>query len=95
LELKYDSGRGWWAAPNLDWSARPYFVNSANTAVNGSYAVMGVKAGFDWGHLGLYLEAANLTDRIYSASVVVDDGNSRFFEPANRRSAFAGIKLNF
>jgi iron complex outermembrane receptor protein len=99
-ELRYSHPRGFWVAPNLDWSPARYFVNSANTAVNTSYVVLNLKAGYDWTtgrdmFASFYFEAANLTDRNYSGSVQVDNALGRFFEPANGRSVYAGVNWRF
>lgn len=94
-ELRYDYPKGFWVAPNVDWSPAAYFVNSANTFRNDSYAVFNVRAGFDRRKYGVFFEANNLANRIYSASVVVDDATNRFYEPANGRSAFIGFYYRF
>ena len=44
-ELRYEHTRGFWVAPNVDWSPATYFVDSANTFRNDSYAVLNLKAG--------------------------------------------------
>lgn len=93
-ELRYEAG-GFFVAPNLDWSPASYFVNSPNTAQNGSWAVINVRTGYDWSRFGLFLEAVNLTDRYYSGSVIVDDAAGRFFEPGVPRSVYAGIRVRF
>jgi len=94
-ELRYDHSKGIWFAPNLDWSPKKYYVNSSNSAVNNSYAVLNLRMGFDRRRYGIFLEAGNLTDRNYSASVVVDDATGRFYEPSNGRSIQAGITYRF
>lgn len=94
-ELRYDHPKGFWVAPNVDWSPSSYFVNSPNTFRNDSYAVFNLKAGFDRRRYGVFFEADNLANRIYSASVVVDDATNRFYEPANGRSAFGGFYYRF
>ena len=94
-ELRYQHPAGLWIAPMLDWSPAEYFVNSANTARNGQYAALNLKAGYDWRKVGFFFEAANLSDRNYSASVQVDAGNGRFYEPANRRSVYGGMRWHF
>lgn len=48
-----------------------------------------------WGLWTVYGRIDNLTDRRYAGSVIVNDGNGRFFEPAPGRSGFAGIELEF
>jgi outer membrane receptor protein involved in Fe transport len=81
--------------PNVEWSPATYFVDSANAVRNDKYAAVNVKAGYDWERWGLYFEATNLTDRIYSPSVVVDADNGRFFEPANGRSVYGRLRWHF
>ena len=90
-EVRYAHPKGFYLAPNVDWSPSAYFVNSANTASNDSYAVFNFKAGFDRRKYGIFFEADNLANRIYSASVQVDDAGGRFYEPANGRSAYIGF----
>jgi iron complex outermembrane receptor protein len=70
-------------------------VDSANTTRNDQYAVVNLKAGYDWEKLGLYLEAANLANRQYSASVQVDNVLGRYIEPANGRSVYGGIRWRY
>ncbi len=94
-EVRYGHPKGFWLAPNVDWSPSAYFVNSQNTASNHSYAVFNFRAGFDRPKYGIFFEADNLANRIYSASVQVDDANRRFYEPANGRSAVIGFYYRF
>ena len=94
-EVRYDYPQGFWIAPAIDWSPASYFVNSANTYTNGSYAAVNLKAGFESSRFGIFIDAANLLDRNYSASVVVDDAALRFYEPANGRSITAGFVYRF
>lgn len=92
-ELRYDHPKKFWISPNVDWSPAAYFVNSANTFRNESYAVFNLRAGYDRARYGIFFEANNLSNRIYSASVIVDDAANRFYEPANGRSAYIGFYL--
>ncbi len=99
-EIRYTHPRGFWVAPNLDWSPARYFVNSLNTVANTAYAVLNLKAGFDWSasqnlRTSFYLEASNLTNRKYSASVQVDNALGRFFEPSDGRALYAGLSWRF
>jgi iron complex outermembrane recepter protein len=94
-ELRYGHPRGAWIAPNVEWSPATYFVDSANSVRNDSYATLNLKAGYDWERWGLYVEGTNLTDRVYSPSVVVDAANGRFFEPATGRSIYGGLRWHF
>jgi outer membrane receptor protein involved in Fe transport len=70
-------------------------MDSANTARNDKYAVLNCRAGFDRQRWGVFFEANNLTNRLYSASVQVDSDAGRFFEPSNGRSIIGGIRVRF
>ncbi|HKX33084.1 MAG TPA: TonB-dependent receptor [Blastocatellia bacterium] len=94
-ELRYDHPRGFWIAPNVDWSPATYFMDSANTARNDKYAALNVRAGFDRKQWGIFFEANNLTNRLYSASVQVDNDAGRYFEPSNGRSIYVGWRYRF
>jgi iron complex outermembrane receptor protein len=94
-ELRYDHPRGFWIAPNVDWSPATYFMDSANTARNDKYAALNLRAGFDRRGWGLFFEANNLTNRRYSAAVQVDNDAGSYFEPSNGRSVVGGIRVRF
>lgn len=94
-ELRYEHPRGIWVAPILDWCPASYFVDSANTARNEAYTVVNLKAGYEGRKLGLYFELQNLTDRLYSGSVQVDNALGRYYEPAAGRSAYLGLRYRF
>jgi iron complex outermembrane receptor protein len=91
-ELRYDAPAGFWIAPSVDTSPSPYFVDSANTAVNDRYVVWNLKVGWDGPAFGVYVEAVNLGNTIYSASVQVDNDLGRYYEPANGRSVAGGLR---
>jgi iron complex outermembrane receptor protein len=42
-----------------------------------------------------FLRAENLSDRNYAGSVIVNEGNSRFFEPAPGRTWLAGFNASY
>jgi iron complex outermembrane receptor protein len=48
----------------------------------------------DW-QLNAWLKLANLTDKTYVGSVIVNQGNGRSFEPAPGRNISAGLELNY
>ena len=91
-ELRFDAPGGFWAAPALDASPSPYFVDSANTASNARYVVWSMSAGWDGPAFGLFLQLTNLGDTVYSAAVQVDNELRRYFEPADGRSVAGGIR---
>ena len=85
---------GFWLSPTLDWSPASFYADSANTVTSRGYAVLGVRAGLDRKRWGLFLEAVNLLDEAYSASVQVDSADGRFFEPSVPRSIHGGIRVS-
>lgn len=91
-EVRFQRPLGFWVAPAVDWSPSSFFVDSANTEKNDPYATLNIRGGYDWRGVGLYAQATNLTDRRYSASVVVDDALGRYYEPSNGRSYYAGLR---
>lgn len=90
-EIRYDHPKGFWAAPNVDWSPAGYFIDSANTIRNFTYTVFNLRAGYDRRKFGIFVEAQNVADRKYSGSTQVDAGDGRYYEPSNGRSIFGGI----
>ncbi|MEO9163882.1 MAG: TonB-dependent receptor, partial [Casimicrobiaceae bacterium] len=62
-----------------------------------AYAVMNARIGFSqtagvarWQE---FVRLNNLFDRNYAGSVIVGDGNGRFFEPAPGRNWFVGANV--
>ena len=39
-----------------------------------------------------FVEGRNLTDEVYSPTVAVDDAAGRYFQPADGRSLYAGVR---
>jgi iron complex outermembrane receptor protein len=75
----------------------PIAVNDANTDEAAAYSVVNLGARFQqtfgsW-QLKEFARIDNLTNRVYAGSVIVNEGNGRYFEAAAGRSAFVGIEL--
>ena len=73
-------------------------VDDANSESAGAYAVFNVVAGLvqqgsGW-RMSEYVRLDNITDRNYAGSVIVNEGNRRFYEPSPRRSMSAGIRAS-
>lgn len=89
---------GWSAALDLRHSgAVP--VNDLNSDEAESYRVLNARLAwlrpYGRGSFGAFVRVDNLLDKTYAGSVIVNEGNSRFFEPAPDRSWFAGVEMNF
>lgn len=88
-ELAWQPARGWRAGAEWRRSGQ-VFVNDANSAAAPGWSTLALHAGYGWDWRGWALEAAarvdNLQDRRYAGSVIVNEGNGRFYEPAPGRS---------
>lgn len=75
------------------------YVNDINSDATGAYAVFNVRAGYEFNagpaKLMLFGRIDNVFDRAYAGSVVVNDGNGRFFEPAPGRRLYVGMRTQF
>jgi iron complex outermembrane receptor protein len=80
--------------PNLEWVQDESFLDSANTATNDGWATFGVRGEWSLADAGVvvFAEARNLTDEVYSPAVTVDDAAGRYFQPADGRSLYAGVR---
>jgi iron complex outermembrane receptor protein len=71
------------------------YVNDANSDAAPAATVFNLRAGFSqqFGALRLrqLLRVDNVGDRTYAGSVIVNEGNQRFFEPAQPRNWMAGL----
>jgi iron complex outermembrane recepter protein len=73
-------------------------VNDANSEFADAYTVFNlvgalVQQGPGW-RISEYVRMDNVTDRNYVGSVIVNEGNGRFYEPSPRRSMSAGIQAS-
>jgi iron complex outermembrane recepter protein len=73
-------------------------VNDRNSDSTGRSTVFNLGARFQqafgpW-QLREFVRIDNVTDRTYAGSVIVNEGNNRFFEPGARRAAFVGVELS-
>jgi iron complex outermembrane receptor protein len=74
------------------------YVNDANSDAASAYTVVALHAGYRveagrWS-FGGYARVDNLFDRHYAGSVIVNEGNGRFFEPAPGRSWAGGVSAS-
>ncbi|MEB3753682.1 TonB-dependent receptor [Acinetobacter sp. MD2(2019)] len=73
------------------------YANDTNTDTAPSYSTTAVNIGYSWKlkdwAFNTYARVDNLFDKNYVGSVIVNDGNSRYFEPADGRNWSAGLSL--
>ncbi|MDE0855741.1 MAG: TonB-dependent receptor, partial [Nevskia sp.] len=74
-------------------------ANDVNTAHTPSYALLGMDGGyvFDLPHwrINSFVRVDNLLNTPYIGSVIVNDANSRYFEPGPGRAVLAGLSFNW
>ena len=89
---------GWRAGVEARYVSAVY-VNDSNTDAAPHYVVasahMGYVAQIGAWQLTSFARVDNLFDRRYAGSVIVNEGNGRYFEPAPGRTAFAGVNASY
>ncbi len=73
------------------------YVNDANSDATNGYTTLDWNAGFTqhvqrW-QFEEFVRVDNLTDRNYIGSVIVNESNARYFEPAPGRSSYVGVNI--
>jgi iron complex outermembrane receptor protein len=98
VQLMYESGRGFYAGPNLNWVVTRFPVDNANTLYAPAYALVGFRAGFPLGKgFSVFFDARNLFDQRYASSVDPISSASAFepqvqvFHPGDPRSFYGGL----
>jgi iron complex outermembrane receptor protein len=96
--LRWGAQRGWQAGVDATYmSSVP--VNDLNTERAPPYTTVGLSAGYiaevaHWRMHG-FARVDNALDRHYIGSVIVNDGNGRYYEPAPGRSFMLGVDLRW
>jgi iron complex outermembrane receptor protein len=95
--LQWASAEGWRAGVEARYlSGVP--VNDLNNDHAPGFIVASASVGYRlqrgaWGFSG-FVRGDNLFDRRYAGSVIVNEGNGRFFEPAPGRTWLAGVNAS-
>ena len=99
LRLEHGDGLGWREGITLT-GVGSVTVNDFDTDRAAGYALVDVDAGYIFAlgettRLDLSARIGNLADRRYVGSVIVNDGNGRYFEPGPGRNVMLGARLSF
>lgn len=96
LSLGWKPESGLHAGLDVRYSDKIY-VNDLNSDAAPSYTVAGANVGYHWKMqdwaVNTFARVDNLFDKDYSGSVIVNESNSRFFEPAEGRNWSAGLSV--
>lgn len=90
--------QGWQAGIEGRYLSRLY-ADDANAAAAPGYVVAALSAGYisrigDW-ELNAYARVDNLFDRRYAGSVIVNESNGRYYEPAPGRGLGVGLGATY
>lgn len=97
IGLAWKPDQGFYAGLDTQYMDKIY-VDDSNSDAAASYTIASIYTGYawkyaDWG-FNSFARVDNLFDKNYACSVIVNDGNSRFFEPADGRNWSAGISVS-
>ena len=98
VDLRWRPAERWEAGVEMRHAGR-MFVNDANSDAAEAYSAVGLRLASDWrlgrSRVRAFVRVDNVLDRRYAGSVIVNEGNARFFEPAPSRTWLAGVRVAF
>ncbi|HIH9471704.1 TPA: TonB-dependent receptor PqqU [Klebsiella variicola subsp. variicola] len=92
----YQPEQGWYAGSDIRYMS-DIMANDENAAKAPSWTVVGLTTGYKWSYgrmdMDLFGRVDNLFDREYVGSVIVNESNGRYYEPAPGRNYGIGLNL--
>ncbi|SXY02486.1 tonB-dependent receptor yncD [Klebsiella pneumoniae] len=92
----YQPEQGWYAGSDIRYMS-DIMANDENTAKAPSWTVVDLTTGYKWSYgrmdMDLFGRIDNLFDREYVGSVIVNESNGRYYEPAPGRNYGIGLNL--
>ncbi|HFT3571251.1 TPA: TonB-dependent receptor PqqU [Klebsiella quasipneumoniae] len=92
----YQPEQGWYAGSDIRYMS-DIMANDENTAKAPSWTEVGLTTGYKWSYgrmdMDLFGRVDNLFDREYVGSVIVNESNGRYYEPAPGRNYGIGLNL--
>ncbi len=96
--LSWGAEAGWHAGIDVRYLSRIQ-VNDVNSESAPSYALVGVDGGYVFATrsalVRTFINVENALDRNYIGSVIVNDGNGRYYEPGTSLSVLAGVSVKW
>ncbi|MDC4745643.1 TonB-dependent receptor [Acinetobacter baumannii] len=96
VSLTWQPSHGLYGGVDVQYMDKVY-VNDTNSDAAPSYSVTSANVGYAWvmgdWKVNSFARVDNLFDKKYAGSVIVNDGNSRYFEPADGRNWSAGLRV--
>lgn len=94
--LAWQPSHGLYGGVDVQYMDKVY-VNDTNSDTAPSYSVTSANVGYAWvmgdWKVNSFARVDNLFDKNYAGSVIVNDGNGRYFEPADGRNWSAGLRV--
>lgn len=94
--LGFIPDEGWYAGTDVRYMG-DIMANDENTAKAPSYTVVGLNTGYKFNYsqptVDIFGRVDNLFDKEYIGSVIVNESNGRYYEPAPGRNYGVGINL--
>lgn len=94
--LAWQPSHGLYGGVDVQYMDKVY-VNDTNSDAAPSYSVTSANVGYAWVRgdwkVNSFARVDNLFDKNYAGSVIVNDGNGRYFEPADGRNWSAGLRV--
>jgi iron complex outermembrane recepter protein len=96
-ELKWSHPSGVYVAADVKHQGR-IVANDTNSEGADSVTLIGARIGYqkqlDRLKIGAFVRGENLSDKSYAGTVIVNEANRRYYEPAARRSWLVGINAS-
>jgi len=90
--------QGWYAGADVRYMS-DIMANDENSAKAPSYTVTGLNTGYKFSYgnwmIDVFGRVDNLFDRKYVGSVIVNEGNNRYYEPAPGRNYGVGLSVAY
>lgn len=94
--LAWQPSHGLYGGVDVQYMDKVY-ANDTNSDAAPSYSVTSANVGYAWvmgdWKVNSFARVDNLFDKNYAGSVIVNDGNGRYFEPADGRNWSAGLRV--
>jgi iron complex outermembrane recepter protein len=96
VEAKWTHPSGFSAAIEARRQSKIY-VNDLNTDAASAYTIASMRTGYTFAigaaRIGAGIRVDNVADKRYASTVIVNEGNGRFFEPASGRTWLATLNI--
>lgn len=96
--LAWQPEQGWNGGIDVDYLGKVY-VNDQNSESTASAVVTGLHTGYTWKQdhwtLNAFARLDNVFKARYAGSVIINDANNRYYEPAPGRNWTAGLSVSY